>query len=177
MLPFGDATSPSATTVPAGTGVIVGLGSGVLAGSAVAGRESAGLGVADGVGRFVGAAECECVCATRALAFPGSAKHPDSVTAMVAAMPIPATARHAVLAAFARGRAPILPRDPGILIRIAALPRRDLSGLPLSSESSGPCRAVPGAARCPRPHAGLRSPARSRRTMRSGPCEPEGPPS
>jgi len=49
MLPFGDATSPSATTVPAGTGVSVGLGIGVAAGPAVARCEIAGFGVSVGV--------------------------------------------------------------------------------------------------------------------------------
>jgi hypothetical protein len=36
MLPFGDATLPSATTVPAGTGVSVGGGAGGLVGVGVA---------------------------------------------------------------------------------------------------------------------------------------------
>jgi hypothetical protein len=36
MLPFGEATSPEATTVPAGIGLIVGLGNDALVGPGVA---------------------------------------------------------------------------------------------------------------------------------------------
>jgi hypothetical protein len=56
MLPFGEATSPDATTVPAGIAEIVGLGNAALAGPGVAGWERAGFGVSvgvDGVGVLV----------------------------------------------------------------------------------------------------------------------------
>ncbi|MEJ1230336.1 MAG: hypothetical protein WDM88_06490 [Galbitalea sp.] len=49
MLPFGEATSPEATTVPAGMGVIIGLGNAALTGPGVAGWESTGFGVEVGV--------------------------------------------------------------------------------------------------------------------------------
>jgi hypothetical protein len=49
MLPFGEATSPDATTVPAGIVVIVGLGNAALTGPGVAGCERAGFGVSVGV--------------------------------------------------------------------------------------------------------------------------------
>ena len=61
MLPFGDATFPDATTVPAGIGTIVGAGRAALTGPGVAGCEMAGSGVVvgvvgHGVGTWVAAA-------------------------------------------------------------------------------------------------------------------------
>lgn len=89
MLPFGEATSPSATTVPAGTGVSVGLGIGVAAGSAVARCEIAGFGVSVGVGVGVGVfVRAGWLCVACAEAFSAAGLHPASASVTATAAPI-----------------------------------------------------------------------------------------
>jgi len=95
MLPFGEATSASATTVPAGTGVNVGLGADAPPGSGVAACDCAGSGATDGVGEAVGVAERVGWWATTcAVAFVAAGTHPASASATVAAMPNAASRRH-----------------------------------------------------------------------------------
>jgi hypothetical protein len=101
MLPFGDATSPDATTVPAGMGTIVGLGKAALTGPGVATCEIAGLGVAVGVGG--GAVGVPVVvaewwpCVMCALAWAGIGRHPASATVMSMATPMARTVRRFML--------------------------------------------------------------------------------
>lgn len=99
MLPFGEATSPCATTVPRGMEVNVGLGSGVLTGPGVAACEIAGSGGVDGrlgglvVGLADGVPDVACVACgewlriTCAAAFVPAGKHPASMVVTATLMP------------------------------------------------------------------------------------------